>query len=626
MNRFYVTRNDWLPKIAQRCREAGVIGVDCETCAAPGWENSKDAALDPFRNRIRLIQIATDEFSWIIDLNRVTNIQPILEVLVDPNVLKVGHNLKFETMNFLHHFGVYPDPIFDTMLADILFKPAYDYFWKSKLDILASRWLNENLPKDQQLSDWSVGELTEEQKLYAHRDAEIVLALYKILRARLLEEGMARSAKIEFDAVLGLSDMELAGLTIDREIHQLITSAIVERIGNLKKYLTVEFPSRQYGLFEPEGINIDSPKQLLSAFKERTGVTPVKWDSKKKQEVASTSKEALLPHRKNFPELIDALVDYASLSQNLSTYCTPLLDYIHPATGRIHPDYFQIAQWQHRAQISKPNMNWPRPNSWGPTVSTPCLIKNFKFEHSFREIIRAGDGNLFSIIDFANNQLRIVADTPFANEESLIEEFNLPKADPYRRIASNGLGISKDQVSNVQRFAYKTITLGFLFIMQLKKFMQVRLDETREEISYGQAKSEMESFFRALPGVGRWHRERPLLIQERGYCLSALGRRVVIPDLFFTPNRGVNYEICMTEVDGAKMALGAVSRALRGAGYSSRPVAFVHDEIVVEGPVSEMEAVHELQKKVMTDCMNQCLTAVPAVAEGKIGVNWSDKA
>jgi len=624
MKRFYVQKNSWLPKITELCRTAGVIGLDVETTPVDGWKHDPDAGLDPFKSRIRLIQIATEELSWIIDLNYVTDIQPILDVLSEPKILKIIHNAKFETSFFLNQFGVYPDPIFDTMLADILLKPAYDFTWKSRLDTLAARYLNEILPKDQQQSDWGEG-LSEEQKIYAWRDSEVLIPIYKILRQKLIEFGMVRSAKIEFDAVLGLADMELNGLVIDREVHGLITEAITSRLAELKKYFAAEFPSKQIGLFGQESINIDSPQQLIVAFKEKTGLTPKKWDSKKKQEVESSAKEALLPHRKQFPDLVDALVDYASLSQNLSTYCAPLLNYIHPITNRIHPDVRQIAQWQHRCQVSKPNLNFPRPNSWGPAVSTPCLIKNFKFDYSFRQTIKAGDGNLFSIVDFANNQLRIVADTPFANENSLIEEFNIPNADPYRRIASNGLGIPKDKITNVQRFAYKTLTLSLLFMSGTKKFMQTRLDETRLEMSYGQAQREIDSFFRALPGVARWHEERPPIVRDRGYCLSPLGRRVWIPDNFFTPNRAVNYEICMTEVDGAKMALGAVSRALRVGGYSSRPAAFIHDEIVVEGPEREMEEVHELQKKIMTDCMNQCLTAVPAMAEGKVGHNWSDK-
>lgn len=611
-------------EIAELCRQEKIIGLDTETHALQAYSNDDKAGLDPYKNRIRLIQIATKENSWIIDLNYVTDIEPIKLVISDPSVVKIIQNAKFETINFLHHWNIYPETVFDPMLAAYLFRQAWDKQTKHGLGALCERYLGIHLNKDKQKSDWS-RELSESQIDYAYNDVEHLLALREKLVTKIVEAGMVKSAKIEFDAVLPLAQMELYGLTVDWNIVSQLSSIIEERISKIKKYLATELPSKNYSLFEDESINLNSPDQLLDAFEVRTGVRLTKWDSKEKKEVESTDKNALLKHRAAHPKLVDALLDYGSLSQMKSTYLDGLHEKVHPITKKIHPEYLQFGQWQHRCSARNPNLNFARPDRFGQKVSTPAFIENFKAPINFRQIFIPTDGCKYSIADFANNQLRIIADEFFANETSLIEEFNRPNANPYKRIASNGLGKLFDDVTPQERQLYKMLTLSLIFIASARRFCQARLADSREEVSIEQAQAEINKFFKAVPNIKKWHESYPPKVRELGYVTTPFGRRIYIPEEYITPNRASNFPICGTEVDGAKMAIGSLSRELLKQKVNAHPSMFVYDEIVLEANESEAQEVLDLQIQVMRDSMQQCLQAVPAVATGNLGMSWADK-
>lgn len=625
MKRFVVKEDSWVPRIAEIIASQGEAGIDVETTALEDWQNDPDAGLDPFKSRPRLIQIATNEISWVLDMNYVKDITPILN-LFPTDVMWVIHNALFETKVFLHHFNAYPDRVFDTFLASRLLQVCFDYLHKNSLEACAERYIGVKLDKTEQRSGWK-GELSESQLDYAFKDAEVLLPIYRVLSQILEQEGMSWSARVEFDAVLPLAEMELRGLTLDRKILTDLTGLIETRIYNLERYLATELPEQQYGLFQQDPINLNSPQQLIDAFERRTGVRLTKrvrgegWGEWNEKE--SADKTALLRHRKAFPRLVDALLDYGSLS-NFLGFCE-VYKSIHPVTGKIHPEILQLGQLQHRTATRHPNLNFPRPNSFGPGVSTPSLIENFKADVSFRQLFMAEEDRMLSIVDFAGNQLRILCDEPFANERSLIEEFNRPKANPYKRIASLGLGIPYDQVTDVQRFAYKTLTLALMFICGVDRFMDTRLEETREEMKRWQAELEIASFFKAVPGVSNWHGRVLPELKEKGYVYTPKGRKIWIRPEYMTPNRAANFPICGTEVDGSKLAIGRISREIRRQGIDSRPVMFVYDELVYDVRESEAQKMLDLQIKMMQDSMSECLVKVPSIVEGSIGKSWGSK-
>ena len=170
-----VTTAEDLSAIAKTLQSAEAIGLDIET-----------TALSPRDGGVRLLQLATQEETFVIDVFEVSDLSPLKEAL-ESGPVKVGHNLKFE-YQFLHAlYGISPSPLFDTMLAAQVLDGG-NYAASYSLEAVVERYLDEQLDKSEQRSDWSV-ELSHAQLEYAAQDAGVLLPLRERLAASLEEEG-----------------------------------------------------------------------------------------------------------------------------------------------------------------------------------------------------------------------------------------------------------------------------------------------------------------------------------------------------------------------------------------------------------------------------------------------------
>lgn len=157
---------DDLLKAVEHLRAERLIGLDTET-----------TGLDPHTSKIRLIQLATPKLVFIIDCFNFNlhQIGPLLDLIAANQPVKIAHNAKFDAKFLFRHCGVRLGGVFDTYLASVL-ASAGDEGDRHKLDAVASRYLNIQLDKDPQLSDWS-GELSERQLQYAADDAAVLVPL-----------------------------------------------------------------------------------------------------------------------------------------------------------------------------------------------------------------------------------------------------------------------------------------------------------------------------------------------------------------------------------------------------------------------------------------------------------------
>ena len=163
-----VTAAEDLAAIAKTLQEAEAIGLDTET-----------TALSPRDGKVRLLQLATPEETFVIDMFEVNDLSPLKEVL-EAGPVKAGHNLKFD-YEFLHDlYGISLSPVFDTMLAAQVLSGG-NYAASYSLEAVAERYLDESLDKSEQRSDWS-GSLSEAQLEYAARDARVLVPLARAAR------------------------------------------------------------------------------------------------------------------------------------------------------------------------------------------------------------------------------------------------------------------------------------------------------------------------------------------------------------------------------------------------------------------------------------------------------------
>jgi DNA polymerase I-like protein with 3'-5' exonuclease and polymerase domains/intein/homing endonuclease len=310
-----VTAGEDLAAIAETLQGTEAVGVDLET-----------TALSPRDGGVRLLQLATPEETYVIDVFEAGDLSPLEEALEDGPV-KVGHNLKFD-YQFLHaRHGVSLSPLFDTMLAAQVLDGG-NYAASYSLEAVAERYLEESLDKSEQRSDWS-GELSEAQLEYAARDARVLLPLHERLAGSLEEEGLDRISRIEFEAVATIAEMELAGVKLDVGRWKELEVTVRERRDRAAERLESFFPPPE-GVLPLEGLgprlNLNSPKQITDAF-QTLGV-----------DLPDTKVWTLL--KVDHPAA-KALLEYRELQKKLGTYLETYPNFISQKTGRIHANFLQ---------------------------------------------------------------------------------------------------------------------------------------------------------------------------------------------------------------------------------------------------------------------------------------------
>ncbi len=359
-----------------------VLGFDTET-----------TSLDPYSGRIRLVQLAAPNGNvHIFDLDRFADnsgtengdsvyknkaLAPLKKLLADARPVKIAHNAKFDAKWVKHQLGVELGGLFDTLLASQLVS-AGNTEDRHSLETVAARYLDERVDKAEQLSDWS-GELSAAQLEYAARDAAVLVPLRERLVERLKAEDLIKCATLEFDCVLPVAGLELAGFYLDQERwREQITNVeqLRARLAGELQEMLAEGTLQQASLFGETRVdfNIDSHVQLTKALK-RLGV-PVP---------DSTRNWKLQPLAEEYP-VVKKLLEYRTVQKSLTSYGENILDpksgYINPHTGRIHANFHQIGAPTGRFACTQPNIQ-----------QVPHAIE-------YRRCFRAEDGNKLVIADY----------------------------------------------------------------------------------------------------------------------------------------------------------------------------------------------------------------------------------
>src|SRR6266404_7072865 len=201
-----VTNPEELRRAVDDLSNRSTIGLDTET-----------TDLDPYLARLRLIQLASPDGVYIVDLNHFANtnlkeseaLAPLRRLLSAPRPIKIAHNAKFDAKFIKHNLGVDIVGLFDTLLASQMVS-AGDIEERHGLQAIAERYLNEPVDKTERLSNWEF-DLSAAQLEYAARDAAVLLPLRERLIERIKSLGLIRCAQLEFECVMPVVDLELAG-------------------------------------------------------------------------------------------------------------------------------------------------------------------------------------------------------------------------------------------------------------------------------------------------------------------------------------------------------------------------------------------------------------------------------
>src|SRR5215208_2569638 len=570
-----------------------VVGLDTET-----------TDLDPFNSRLRLIQLATPDRVFIIDFDAFANggptvtaahsdaLAPLRRLLEAPRPIKIAHNAKFDAKFLKYNLGVDLGTLFDTLLASQIVS-AGDIEERHGLETVASRYLNEAVDKSERLSNWNF-ELSEAQLEYAARDAAVLLPLREKLIERLKSESLVKCAQLEFECVMPVVDIELAGFYMhkDRWLEQLgiVEKRRTELAEQLQQVLAEE--SSQGSLFggpQRDDINLDSHQQLTQELS-RLGI-PVP---------ESTRNWKLQPLAAQYP-IVGTLLEYRTVQKALTSYGENMIGMINPVTGRLHADFRQIGAPTGRFACTNPNIQ-----------QVPHAIEYrrcFSGHPAGRKLI---------IADYSQIELRILAE--FSGDRGFIDAFN-SGADLHRVTAAQVFNASVDQVTKEQRDFAKRLNFGVVYGIGAQRFALMT------GLSVSDAENVLRRYFGTYRQLDTYLREAANRAVSERQARTASGRLVRFrydendrQQISMTQRNGKNTPIQGTSADILKRALRLLKDEL--SETNARIVNIIHDEIVVEADADEAQDVAEKVERTMCVAGEEYLKTVPVKVETDIAEEW----
>ena len=558
-------------------KQAKILAVDTET-----------TGLDPYNAKLRLIQIAAADLPvFVIDCfsffpEGIETIKTILE----SRAVKVFQNAKFD-LQFFMAIGIFPYPIFDTMLAGQLLRSSGGAS-RAGLAALVQHYLNEDISKDEQISNWQ-NELSESQLLYAAKDAEILLRLRQVMVEHIYENDLSGVAMIEFSCASAIAQTEFVGINLDIERWRILLEKMVkERDEALEVlYTYTGKPISQMNLFGEDVVldhNFDSNSFVLKLL-QTNGIN-----------ASSTSKNDLAPYADN--PLVKAIAKYRTAAKSLSSFLVPMLAMVHNKTGRLHPRYGQIGAWSGRMSCSNPN------------------IQQIPRSRAFRACFAAAPGRKLIIADYSQIELRVAAE--MTNDPRMIRAYQNGE-DLHILTASLMLGKSANAITKQERQAAKAVNFGLIYAMGAAGLKQYSQQSYGVNITIEQAEDFRNRFFRAYTGIARWHSSLKKSPPTESRTLT--GRKFV-----FSQNAGLsgycNTPVQGTSADITKKALGLLAQRLKDTNINI--IAIVHDEILLESPEHKAEEAAMLLKSTMEEAGAGVLKKVPCVADVNVADNWGE--
>ena len=578
-----------LRRTVERLSQRQVIGLDTET-----------TDLDPQLARLRLVQLATPENVFIIDLDRFAGrdlkndeeFSSLRALFAAARPVKIAHNAKFDAKFIKYNFGVDLGGLFDTLLASQLVS-AGDIEERHGLEAIAGRYLNEAVDKSERLSNWEF-ELSEAQLQYAARDAAVLIPLREKLVERIKSNDLIEVAKLEFDCVMPVVDLELAGFYMHKERWLEQLAIVEERRAELANELQEMLGEgvAQASLFGPPraNINLDSQQQVTDAMN-RLGI-PLP---------DSTRNWKLQPLAAQYP-VVAKLLEYRTMQKALTSYGQNMIDHISPKTGRLHADFRQIGAPTGRFACTNPN------------------IQQVPHAREYRRCFMGHPaGRRLIIADYSQIELRILAE--FSGDEAFINAFK-SGADLHRVTAAQVFGVSADQVSKEQRDFAKRLNFGVVYGIGASRF------SIMTGLGVPEAENVLRRYFATYRKLDEYLRESANRAVSEKQARTASGRLVKFnfdpadrQQISMTQRNGKNAPIQGTSADILKRALRLLNDELRPT--SGKIVNIIHDEIVVEADETEATDVAAKVERAMCAAGEEYLQTVPVRVEHQIAPEWT---
>jgi DNA polymerase-1 len=527
----------------------------------------------------------------------------IRPALTSPEIPKIGHNLKYDYL-MLARNGLAASPLsFDTMLAEWLCDPG-----SRNLGLKSLAWVRLGFEmteikaligsgkSQRSMADVPVAEVAP----YAAADAEVCLRLQPELEEELTgKDQIELFRELEMPLVPVLAAMERAGIMLD-----------VDFLGELSDQLTERLHALEIEIYNLVGhsFNVNSTQQLSQVLFDELGLEPP--DNARRTSSGHYSTAAsVLDELRSSHEIVELILEQRELAKLKSTYTDAFPAQVNPETGRVHTSYNQTGSVTGRLASSDPNLqNIPIRTELGREI---------------RRAFIAAPGHALLSVDYSQIELRIVAH--ISEDKAMIAAF-LDDQDIHAATAAAVEGVAIEEVTPNMRRHAKAINFGLIYGMS-----PFGLTRTTD-LTLAEAENFVKSYFERFPGVKTYLDGVRQQVVEDGYVSTLLGRRRYFPQL----TRGatvsevararalreaINAPIQGTAADIIKLAMLHLPPALEKAGLDGRMLLQVHDELVLECPLEQLQATARIVQERMQQAYK---LAVPLKTDAKAGPNWAE--
>lgn len=592
-----ITTREQLKQCCAEIQKTGVVAIDTETnsldalhaqlvgislCCAQG-----KAYYIPLAHKTVIVQLTVDTV--------VQELKPIFE---DINIKKYLHHAKFDRLSLstvgLELVGI----VFDTLIAASLVTREGQ---RINLKWLSSFYLNqkmvtfEEVVTKQRLKDFSYVPL-ELATQYAAADAHQTFSLVPILEAQ-LEKNEQKNSFYQLEMPLSelLYQMERAGILIDPTVLDDLDTKIQQAINAVEQKIHALLPEG----YNAQGLNLNSPKQLEDLLFNVLKLPPIKKTAQKTG--YSTDQEVLQELAKLHP-IAGLIVTYRELYKIKSTYLEALREAMDPKTKKIHTSFSQTITATGRLSSFDPNLqNIPVSDEW-----------------PVRSAFKAAENYALISADYSQIELRVLAH--ISQDSALIEAFKAGH-DIHAETASGLFNVPLESVDSKQRGLAKTINFSILYGMSAYSLAR-DLD-----ISQKEAQQYIERYFAHYPKVVEWMETVVDFAKDNGYVQTLWGRRRYVPGIY-EKNRNL-YELARrvainTVVQGTaaelmKKGMLALHEQLQQQYPSSTLLLQIHDELIIQSPLADVESVQNLTKTTLETIVSW---NIPLVVTLRHGLNW----
>jgi len=586
-----VTLSEQIDFLIDKLQKSDVFAFDTET-----------TGLDVYSSEIvgMSFSVKAHEAFYVAMPNDFEETKRIIERFVplfsDKEKTLIGQNIKFD-MSMLARYGIsLKNKLFDTMIAHYLIDPEQ----RHNMDYLADVYLNYETVHIEELIGKGKSQISmrlvplEDIKEYAAEDADVTYQFYEVFKP-LLDENQLNNLfeNIEMPLVEVLSTMECNGVRIDSDNLKQISEQQAKEIEEIENQI-YENAGKEF--------NIGSPKQLGDVLFDDL---KIKAPSKKTKTGQYPTGEEVLQKIITAHPIVPMILDWRGLTKLKSTYVDALPALINPIDGLVHTSYNQAVTATGRLSSTNPNLqNIP--------------VRTDKGKEIRKAFVPRDENHILLAADYSQIELRII--THLSGDPAMTEAFR-EGLDIHAATAARVYGVDINDVTKDMRRHAKAVNFGIIYGMSAFGLAE------RLGISRTEASEVIKNYFREYAGIEEYIGKSIEFARKNGYVETMFGRRRYLRDINssnsvvrqFAERNAINAPIQGSSADMIKIAMVNIHKELKNRDLKSKMILQVHDELVFDTCLAELDVVKEVVKDKMENAIQ---LNVPVIVDLNTGDNW----